>query len=396
MGTMSSLSQGAYIANSGNYSKGRSGYKICKFTPHIMAGILTGKQCAVNIFQRAGRQASANYCIGNNGDIVCSVYEEDRAWTSSSRSNDCQAITVEVSNCEYGGDWKISEAAWNSLINLAVDVCKRYNFRLEYTGTPSGSLTRHNMFANTSCPGKYLQGRFPELADTVNKILDGGESKPQPKPLLDKHKVGDTVKINGVYTASNSTKKLNPLRDTGTITKIVNGAHNPYLLDNGNLGWVNDSCIVSGESKPQEPEKPVTPTPSTTKYKVGDTVSFNGIYTSSTSTQKLSPSVKSGKITRVIAGAANPYLINNGTGWVNDSVITTGTTSTATPSQDTTIKAGDKVKVKNGAKDYNGRQLISSVYSRTYNVIQVNGDRVVIGIGSAVTAAVHKGDLYKA
>ena len=66
MGTMSSLSQGAYIANSGNYSKGRSGYKICKFTPHIMAGILTGKQCAVNIFQRAGRQASANYCIGNN------------------------------------------------------------------------------------------------------------------------------------------------------------------------------------------------------------------------------------------------------------------------------------------------------------------------------------------
>lgn len=178
MGTMSSLAQGAYIAHSNNYQKGRSGQKICKFTPHIMAGVLTGKQCAVNIFQKSNRYASANYCIGNDGDIVCNVYEEDRAYTSSSRSNDNQAITVEVSNCEYGGDWKISDAAWNSLVKLAVDVCRRYNFRLTYDGTPNGSLTRHNMFANTSCPGKYLQNRFQELADTVNAQLDGGSVQP--------------------------------------------------------------------------------------------------------------------------------------------------------------------------------------------------------------------------
>lgn len=179
MGTMSSLAQGAYIAHSNNYQKGRNGHKICKFTPHIMAGILTGKQCAVNIFQNPNRIASANYCIGNDGDLVCNVYEEDRAYTSSSRSNDNQAITVEVSNCEYGGDWKISDKAWNTLVNLAVDVCTRYGFRLEYDGTPNGSLTRHNMFANTACPGKYLQSRFQELADTVNARLDG---KVEPKP----------------------------------------------------------------------------------------------------------------------------------------------------------------------------------------------------------------------
>ena len=183
MGTMSSLAQGAYIAHSNNYQKGRNGHKICKFTPHIMAGILTGKQCAVNIFQNPNRIASANYCIGNDGDLVCNVYEEDRAYTSSSRSNDNQAITVEVSNCEYGGDWRISDAAWNTLVNLAVDVCTRYGFRLEYDGTPNGSLTRHNMFANTACPGKYLQSRFQELADTVNARLDGKvEPTPTPAP----------------------------------------------------------------------------------------------------------------------------------------------------------------------------------------------------------------------
>ena len=84
----SNLVNGVYIAYSGNYQKGRSGYKICKITPHQMAGKLTGKQCAVNIFGKAGRKASANYCIGYNGDIVCNVEEEDRAYTSSSKWND--------------------------------------------------------------------------------------------------------------------------------------------------------------------------------------------------------------------------------------------------------------------------------------------------------------------
>lgn len=148
----SNLCDGVYIADSSNYTKGRNGYSICKFTPHMMAGILTGKQCAVNIFQNPNRNASANYCIGNDGDIVCNVEEENRAWTSSNRTNDYQAITVEVSNCEIGGEWKVSDKAWNSLVNLVVDVCKRYNFRLHYDGTPNGSLTTHNMFANTSCP----------------------------------------------------------------------------------------------------------------------------------------------------------------------------------------------------------------------------------------------------
>ena len=118
-----------------------------------MAGVLSGEQCA-RLFQNPNRQASANYCIGNDGGIVGCVDENNRAWTSSSSSNDCQAITIEVSNSSVGGDYPISAAAWNSLVNLCVDICKRYGFRLTYDGTANGSLTRHNMFANTSCPRK--------------------------------------------------------------------------------------------------------------------------------------------------------------------------------------------------------------------------------------------------
>ncbi len=57
------------------------------------------------------------------------------------------------------------------------------------------------------------------------------------------------------------------------------------------------------------------------------------------------------------------------------------------------IKVGSRVKVKAGAKDYNGKTLASFVFSTTYDVIQISGDRVVIGQGKVVTAAVWLKDL---
>ncbi|MBQ8300278.1 MAG: N-acetylmuramoyl-L-alanine amidase [Clostridia bacterium] len=174
----SSLASIYVPASTNNYTQGRRGYKVCKITPHHMAGKLTARQCG-NIFANPSRQASSNYGIGYDGEIACYVDEENRAWTSSNRANDCQAITIEVANSANGEPWPISDAAWNSLVKLCVDICRRYGFRLTYDGTPNGSLTRHDMFANTNCPGKTLGGRFKELADTVNAQLDG---KVEPTP----------------------------------------------------------------------------------------------------------------------------------------------------------------------------------------------------------------------
>lgn len=56
------------------------------------------------------------------------------------------------------------------------------------------------------------------------------------------------------------------------------------------------------------------------------------------------------------------------------------------------FKKGDKVKVLN-AVTYDGKSF--KTYYDTYDVIQVNGDRVVIGIGSTVTAAVNAANLRK-
>lgn len=240
--TYSKLTNEVVLADTSNYTHSRQGYKICKITPHHMVAVWTGKRCAQS-FQDADRNASANYCIGNDGDIVCNVPEEFRAWTSGNGVNDCQAITIEVSNCELKEPYKISEKAWNSLVNLCVDICTRYKFKLEFDGTPSGSLTMHKMFQNTSCPGTYLSSKMEDLANEVNTRL-GGTPKPTPQPTpTTKYGVGTVVCTNTLATSS-AGGMVYKGDWKGTITRVVEGTSYPYLLNDG-TGWTNDAGIDS-------------------------------------------------------------------------------------------------------------------------------------------------------
>ena len=88
------------------------------------------------------------------------------------------------------------------------------------------------------------------------EVRDKSDTRIDPTPYLNKdlpdtpsptptHKwaIGDYVTINGVYVSSDSTEELKPAIDHGKITRIVDN-RNPYLLNDGYIGWVNDGCIV--------------------------------------------------------------------------------------------------------------------------------------------------------
>lgn len=175
----SSLCSSIHRNPSYNHTSGRGGERVCKITPHHMAAVWTGERCAQS-FDVRGRNASANYCIGHDGEIVGCVDESDRSWCSASGWNDRKAITIEVSNSSTGGDWPVSQRSWDSLVRLCADICRRYGFRLSYDGTRNGSLTEHQMFAATNCPGPYLHARMGELASQVNAMLDSGEAPSAP------------------------------------------------------------------------------------------------------------------------------------------------------------------------------------------------------------------------
>ncbi len=141
-----------------------------KITIHHMAGNCSIETCA-NVFQ-GSRKASSNYGIGSDGRIGLYVNECDRAWTSSSSANDSQAVTIEVANNSGAPNWTVSDKAYASLLNLCEDICRRNKItEINFTGDKSGNLTMHNYFANTLCPGPYLEPRFKNIAKEINKRL---------------------------------------------------------------------------------------------------------------------------------------------------------------------------------------------------------------------------------
>ena len=168
---MSNSSLVSYTKLSPNCTKRTA--KITKITIHHMAVVNGSLEGVGNHFAQSSTKASSNYGIDSNGKVALYVDESNRAWTSSNSANDNAAVTIEVANSTGAPNWEISAAAYKSLITLCVDICKRNNIeKLNYTGNRNGNLTMHKWFANTNCPGPYLEGKFAQIAAEVNAELE--------------------------------------------------------------------------------------------------------------------------------------------------------------------------------------------------------------------------------
>ena len=186
--------------------------KIDTITIHHMATVSSAEACAASFLPTA-RNASANYCIGNDGDVALSVDESRRSYCSSNRENDNRAITIEVSNSERGGDWPVSDAALNKLLDLCEDICRRYGIeRLNYTGDTNGNMTLHKWFASTACPGPYLEAKMPWIADEVNRRL-GVAEVPEEEPV--KKDTIYRVQVGAYNVKENAVRMRDKLRSEG-------------------------------------------------------------------------------------------------------------------------------------------------------------------------------------
>ena len=71
--------------------------------------------------------------------------------------------------------------------------------------------------------------------------------QPAPEESPTVYHVGDTVTVSSYYessTETDSSKATVPSEwKVGTITRVIPGARNPYLLSGGSLGWCNDGDI---------------------------------------------------------------------------------------------------------------------------------------------------------
>jgi len=341
---MSNSSLVNYTKLSTNNSGPRT-HSIDRITPHCVVGQLSAEGI-VSCFPKAvynsrgeliaGREASCNYGIGKDGRIALIVDEGKRSWCSSSESNDQRAVTIECAS-DTKSPYAMTNAVYESLINLCVDICKRNgknkliwfgdkNKTLNYTPAPNEMvITVHRWFANKPCPGDWLMARMGDLASKATSRLNGTTTT-------------QTTQTNGLYrvqlgafqSKQNAEKLLQTVKQKG---------FEAFITQSGGL------------------------------YKVQV-----GVFSVKANADAMLNKVKAAGLQGFISGGGS-----------------TPTPATSTPTA--RIVTGSSVRLRSGAKTYTGGSLASFVYQRTYKVLQLNGDRVVISYNGSVVAAVHLSDL---
>lgn len=150
------------------------GASISKVTPHIAKEVNSAAAlCSKN------RNRPYHYYIGFDGEIIAGLDERAFSQVSNNNENDNQAITILLSNSDTSKGWPVSEASLKALFELMADLSVRHNLALMYTGEADATVTTHDIFVNTDCPGPYLKSKLRLLCFALNNKLKGLPYVPQ-------------------------------------------------------------------------------------------------------------------------------------------------------------------------------------------------------------------------
>jgi hypothetical protein len=304
--------------------------KIDTITIHCVVG-----QCSVEtlgaIFAPSSRQASSNYGVGYDGRFGMYCEEKDRSWCSSSAANDNRAITIEVAS-DTTEPYAVNDKAYAALLDLVTDICRRNGIKKLVWSTKKNERVNHLNGCNLTVHRDY-------------------ENKSCPGNYLYERQGAIAAEVNKRLGAS-AAEPETPSSGTGTLYKVQTGA-------------------FKQKSNAQTLEKKL-------KAAGFDTyvVNTGGYY-----------KVQVGAFSK--KANAEAMLAKLKAAGYSDAFITTGSGGTAAAS----VKVGSKVRLKQGAKTYDGKSLASFVYNRDHVVKEISGDRVVITYGGVVVAAVKLSDL---
>lgn len=218
-----------------------------------------------NTANDASAMSEISYMINNNNQVsfheaiddyrtVQGIEHNRNAWHAGDGHGfgNMKTIGIEICYSKSGGE-RFEKAERNAAERIAY-LMKQYGWNLDNITDTRHTIGTHQNRSGKYCPHRTLDmglDRFYNMIREEYRELTGEQVTGKPNIIVNEsnnntgRNIGDLVSINGVYTSSSSSKKLNPAVKSGMITRIIPGARNPYLLNNGNIGWVNDSCIVS-------------------------------------------------------------------------------------------------------------------------------------------------------
>lgn len=249
---MSNSSLVCYTKISPNKNSPRN-HAIDRITPHCVVGQLSAESIC-GCFTSSSVKASCNYGIGTDGRISLCVEEKDRSWCSSSSVNDNRAVTIECAS-DKSEPYAMTDAVYNSLINLCVDICKRNGKnKLIWFGDKDKTLayspksdemvlTVHRWFKNKSCPGNWLYSRMGDLATKVTARLGGTTDAAEEKSTFSPYKVKVTANTLNIRRGAGTNYALaGTIRNGGVYTIVQEstgqGAKKWGKLKSG-AGWIS-------------------------------------------------------------------------------------------------------------------------------------------------------------
>jgi hypothetical protein len=152
-----------------NKKSSRKGHTPKKLIIHHTAG--GSNALAIRMLsgtlREGDKKVSSHYILLTTAELVGSVEEEYRAWTTGWEA-DKEAITVETVNSSGAPDWRVTDAQIAKLGRLAADLSMRYGW---------GRLTRENVdghreYAATACPGPWIWSRLDSIIAHANRVRD--------------------------------------------------------------------------------------------------------------------------------------------------------------------------------------------------------------------------------
>lgn len=335
-------------ALSSNYTKGRGGAKVNKIVIHHAA--TTDFDGIARTFKTAGRMASAHYGVGRNSNVDQYVPEADMAWhagTSNPATNpNPTSIGIEHVNSSGAPNWGIDEATFNTSVELVRDIAKRHGLLPLVVGK---NLFQHKDFAATYCAGRIGE-RLQELANRVNEgqssggNTGGGSSSGGKKS---NETIADEV-IAGKW--GNNPDRANRLRAAGYNPDVI------QQIVNSKLG---------GSSAPKPAGKSVD--------QLADEV-IRGEW--GNGPERETRIRNAGYDFGAVQARVNQKL---------------GAGNAPAQQAPASIGVGSTVQVTNPV-DYNGTRL---GVSGNYTVMELKGNRAVIGRGGVVTAAINVANLRR-
>lgn len=295
-----------------------------------------------NTANDASARNEISYMISNNNqtsfhfavddvEVVQGIPENRNAWHAGdggSGIGNRQGLSIEICYSKSGG---------TRFINAEKNAAKFIAQKLKQYGWGIDKVTKHQDYSGKYCPHRTLDmgwQRFLNMVQSELNTLNGTTTQPSTSTqngAYESYSGYVEVIYNGLSVRSKASWDDSAV--CGTVKKgevftvvgrqLVGGVY-LYKLKSGK--WITSAKEYvsyrttlhgSTSSTQSNPLKDADG-----YYKVGTLVCTNTLATSSTGGKVYKGDWK-GTITRVIKGVAYPYLLNNGTGWTNDTGIDT-------------------------------------------------------------------------